>query len=249
MIEVENRTSLEKIPEELRLLVDEVVEVYKLVFGESLTAVYLAGSIPRGQFRAGKSDADFYAVIDEQRNLDLKKVFKEKLNELNKKWVQKGVTSIDGDVLYFNELKNDKNLRTAFILQTDAVCVYGKPIDLSFAVPESALDLATLMNKLAKIRLRKIENRLIEGTSQKKDIRRITKLTLRCAFGIALIEGALYTPEYSQYQIEIDKYVPELSENIKRLLALSNNSIPTQEMINIAKSAIDIAEKRGIKFL
>jgi predicted nucleotidyltransferase len=250
MLEINNDTSKENVPVELLILVDEVKAVYKQISGDKLVAIYLAGSIPRGQFRSGKSDADFYAIVNIPKNSDSVKAIKEKLLKLGKKWIQRGVTNVDSKILYLEEINHTKNRRTAFIIQTDAICIYGQPVDLSFSIPENVIDLATLMNKLAKIRLRKIENRLSSGLSQEKDIRRITKLTIRCAYGLALLAGAPYAPDYTIYQREIEKFVPELSEKIKRQIALSESSnIPTIEMVVIAHSIIKLAENKGIIFL
>jgi predicted nucleotidyltransferase len=249
MIEIKNDCSENNIPSELKTLISQVIEIYKNIFGDKLVAVYIAGSIPRGNFTKGKSDADFYAVVDIARDELHSEELSKNLANLELSWQGKGLTTIDGEVITTNEIHSLKKRRTAFILHTDSILIFGRKQNFMFAVPDSSKELATLLNGLAKKRLRKIEVRLAAGTSEAKDINRITKLTIRCAFGVALIRGATYSPAYKTYPAAISKYVPELTPVINSVLEESSNSkYPTSRMINAAEQAISLAEDLGVHF-
>lgn len=250
MMNIRNMCSEQQISIELRPLLNEAISLYRNIYRDSLVSLFLAGSIPRGDFVRGESDADFYAVIETDITRELESELRQKLSELSRVWRPHGITSVDGKSIKYNERHRRKNQRTMFILGTDSICIHGTQLKLDFAIPNTADELALMLNENAKKRLKNIDDRLQERRSNSKDIQRIVKLTKRCAFGVALLRGASYSPKHRLYPGVIKQYVPELSTQVDDLLMLSDtNAYPTSEMVNIARKVILFAEGSGLRMV
>ncbi len=59
-----NPTSFEKVQEEWRPVIHDVVEMYKTLYGEHLKNVYIRGSVAKGEAVKDVSDIDTFAYVD-----------------------------------------------------------------------------------------------------------------------------------------------------------------------------------------
>ena len=59
-----NPASLDKIQDEWKPMINEVVEVYKKQFGNNLKNVYIRGSVAKGEAIKNISDLDTFAYVD-----------------------------------------------------------------------------------------------------------------------------------------------------------------------------------------
>lgn len=78
-------------------VLDEVAAVSERDFAEEVTAVYVSGSVARGDFTPGRSDIDLYVVLDD-RNARIEEQYRNALGELEDEYLAE-LQQVDPDAL------------------------------------------------------------------------------------------------------------------------------------------------------
>ncbi|HET9850514.1 MAG TPA: hypothetical protein VFP35_02745 [Candidatus Saccharimonadales bacterium] len=207
---VKNEASLDKLDDPQKKAVQQLIDMSlanKDISGE-LVAVYLVGSLPRGEFEPGISDFNFYLIT--HRKIEW---------EMNEFPLQ--VIAIDEEAFMSKRHKKDR-----FICWSDGVLIHGKALDLKekdFPRPGSAL--CILLNEGYIERLEAIKTQL--ENVKEDDVATIRRLTLRAIkimfdfdYGVAMANKPYYTAsrakkiEYTKQAFKDHKRTNEL----KRLM-------------------------------
>ena len=122
-----NPASLDKIQEQWKPVVDEIVEVYKSQYGEHLKSVYVRGSVAKGQAVENISDIDSFCYTDIAED------------DSSSDWEQKARNEIKTKFPFVEgvELSNRQlpKVRIKGIFLNQSICVYGEPIEISKIKP------------------------------------------------------------------------------------------------------------------
>lgn len=78
-------------------VLDEVAAISEREFTEEVTAVYVSGSVARGDFTPGRSDIDLYVVLNE-RNSRIEEQYRDALDELEEEYLAE-LQQIEPDAL------------------------------------------------------------------------------------------------------------------------------------------------------
>lgn len=201
--DIENKTSISKIPPELTDIIDTFIEFNKTFFKEKLVSIYLTGSVPRGQFMPGSSDINFIIVT----NFDTHGV------------LPKGINPIF-DVRFFGEKEflAEENKKWRFICWSDGLVIYGKSIIFNkkeFPKPGTLLTL--LLNRGFIEELERIKTEVSElKNPSKREMRsyslRVVKMMLDFGFGVAMANK----PIYMSSRKEKIQYVKEMFPSAQR---------------------------------
>jgi predicted nucleotidyltransferase len=227
-------------------LSEQVVGLLVDCYKDELESVYLAGSLRRGDFIPNKSDADYYVVVQSTHNdKERRGEISRHAQKLSDVWSGEGIVSVDITVIPRDQLSATTNSRTAFIIALDSDLIWGKRQDLGWVAARSSAQLAVVFNQRARRRLASIMRRNTEGRVAHKDMQRVKKIGLRCAYGVAMLRGASYNPDYHHYSKTVSNLVPELTDQV----AILENGETLQDKLYAADAIIDFADQQGIPML
>lgn len=213
-----NEQSPSVIPSNVAVILDDVINELVRICGSSLSAVYLEGSVGRGDFRPGKSDIDIVAILSSPLTPQ---------KDTIRNRIRPGIAAryagqiLDISMPLLSEI--DANLRTQFILATDGLLLHGQTY-----VPASPLPVT--YQEVVRILAVPLLSRVDEAhgaidaidRGESVDVARVSrwfsKQVLRLAFGIALLRGAEYSSRLSDAADAIEDVVPELGGIAKDLM-------------------------------
>jgi predicted nucleotidyltransferase len=121
-----NPTSREKIQEEWKPLIEDIIEIYKKIFGEKLVNVYLRGSVAKGEAVSGISDIDTWAYVELPENEIKNDWTKSYEEELTQKYPFVRGIELGGEPVTNHTDKGD------IIFLNQSLCIFGEP----FKVPK-----------------------------------------------------------------------------------------------------------------
>jgi uncharacterized protein len=223
-----NPASIDKIQPELWQVINRVIELYKSACGDDLSAVYIRGSVPRGNFIAGISDIDTFAVVEDGSKFDGVSDLREFIK-----------TEFDGLKAEIG-LYDFVNLALPKLLN-QSVCVFGEALD----VPKIHVGDLTINV------LRSLESRLDEARENLRDAENendIKMVRVWCAwimkqmvrYGAELVKprSGKYTRDLYYCWKVFAEFYPEHSDSMYACLELAIN--PTTDQAEIEKVLEDI---------
>lgn len=246
-------SSIELIRPLYRELLQQLIEMARERFGENLLAVWLMGSIGRGQEQPGISD------------LDLELILRQAGTEADEAWADELADSLlpsypelvklDLGLLPQTELLDPEALRLRFILRSDGLCLYGDntlPTDDDW-MPGIAL--ARLLNSRYRERLDEIRHCLEEPDADERAnpqhvaecVRWYAKQALRLSLGLAMCKAPVYARgihEVAQLAAETLPNQAELIEEaLSQYLQPVNDPEAALSWLSRVSSLADIADR------
>ncbi len=219
-----NPASAEKVQEKWKPLIEDIVDVYKNLYGEKLKNVYIRGSVAKGEAVEGVSDIDTFAYVD---------LSKEELNESNinrevRKHIEEKydfVEDIEMGAYPLSEISNDS------IILNQSLCVYGEPISVQKLKvgKEMAIHSPSFHN-----RLKWFENFLIKDENDeeiKKGCVWLMKGLLRVGFELTMERSQKYTRDLYRCYETFAEYYPEKEAEMRDVLDLALNPIADKKKI------------------
>jgi len=218
-----NPTSLEKIQEEWKPVVDDIVEAYKSHFGEKLKNVYIRGSVAKGEAIKNISDVDSFSYIDLPRDSIDTEWKEEARSKIEKKY-----PFIEGAELMCRPFAI-AHMNIVFLNQS--VCVYGE----SIAVPK------VKPGKDMMFHIPNLESRavLLEEKFQKADSEESIKSAcvwfakdmLRTGFELTMERSQKYTRDLYRCYETFAEYYPEKEPEMREVLDLALNPTADKKKI------------------
>lgn len=218
-----NPASKDKIDPQWNVVLDEVVLAYQELFGDKLVAVYVRGSVAKGQAIEGVSDVDCFAYVktaegelDRQSVRELEKRLNEKFLFVQK--VEMGVEPVayaTDDQFWIGQ----------------AALLFGKDLFTT----KTKLDSEIIqhlkgINQISK----KIETKLSRELSEEKIEDLCTwmcKQYLRAGIELCLSRSGKYSRDLYRCWETFSEYYPEQSDNMKEVLYLALNPTSDKEKI------------------
>lgn len=234
--------SFENIPSDLIGLGDDIREVSEKVYGEWV-AINWHGSIPRGDFVYGESDADFTIITKDALPEGHQEMRRSLLDELALKWSERGVAKLDVIAVPLEELHEDFRRNVLFFCYSDGINIEGsKDLDLSFVLPETSQDLVQLLNKKYALW---VEAAKEEGGEVPSLVEQLRKRTIRAIYSKAMLQGAPYVRGWRTYGNNLTKYADQYSELYSRLI---EGTVDFNDLLASAELIRDELERSGVLF-
>lgn len=222
---VVNPASAEKIQEEWQPLINDIIDLYKKSFGNSLRNVYIRGSVAKGEAIPGVSDIDTFSFVD---------LTEDEISESLKKDADKSLLTkypfVTGVELGAQPFDNHKQ-KDDIIFLNQSLCVYGEALEVPKLKPGREMVVHALnINK----NMDWLHN-FLEKEQTQEEVKNscvwIMKGLLRSGCEIVMERSQKYTRDlYPCFEI-FSEYYPEKEEEMKEVLHLSLN--PTSDKIKI----------------
>lgn len=222
-----NPASPEKIGNEWKPVVDDIVEAYKSHFGENLHSVYVRGSVAKGDAVSGISDIDTFGYA----NLPKDQIKTDWVSDFEKELKQK-YPFVQGFEISVDPTEDAPNDR---ILLLQSACVFGT--DLSKEMPKVKVGKETLGHVYSFRKNLAWFDEWAQKPQETEEIRNsctwLMKRFLRTGLELTMERAGLYTRDlYPSYKAFAD-YYPDKADEMKEALYLAIN--PTDDLDVIKK--------------
>lgn len=215
-----NPSSLDKIQADWQPLVDEIVDIYKDKYGDKLIAVYIRGSVAKGQAIKGVSDIDTLAYVELAKSDITYDWIEDSEKELMKQFSFTTGVELGADPM--EDVESDQ------FLLNQAVCVWGKELQhKQFKLEKDVLRHCQHFERTMNWFDKKIEKGFPEDEVGQSCVW-LCKQILRTAMELCVIRSGKYSRDlYRCWEVFTEQY-PEQADNMKNVLYLSLN--PTTDL-------------------
>lgn len=205
-----NPASLEKIQEEWKPVIKDIVAAYKEHFGEKLKNVYIRGSVAKGEAVKNISDIDSFCYVDLPReavDTDWEDSAESKIEEK--------YPFIEGAEFMSRPLAiGPMNI----ILLNQSVCVYGEPINVRKVKPGKDMMMhIPNLNKRIGLLQGKLDN-AVSKESIKSACVWFAKDILRTGFELVMERVGKYTRDLYLCYKTFAEYYPEKEPEMREVL-------------------------------
>lgn len=217
-----NTASREKIQEEWKPVVEDIIDAYKRLYGEHLKHVYIRGSVAKGEAVKGVSDIDAFAYVDMARETVRKLSTREMREEIEQKY--SFLVEVEMGVYPLTDAQNHP------IILNQSACVYGEPFDVPRLKPGRymAIHAPGFHKRLAWFeKFLSDESRSQEGIE--KDCVWLMKGLLRAGFELTMEREHTYTRDVYRCYEMFAKYYPEKEQEMREVLDLVLNPTSDKE--------------------
>lgn len=228
-----NPTSKEKIQENWKAVIDDLIELYKKTYGDKLKSVYIRGSVAKGEAVDGISDLDSFAYVDlSKEEISGNKSYKEGRKGVEEKYPF--VESVEFEGCPLEAAKDDT------VLLNQSLCVYGEPEQYPKLKTgkEMAIHAPTFHN-----RFKWFEEFSSEEHSEERNKEVcvwLMKGLLRTGFELVMERSKKYTRDLYPCYEGFSKYYPEKESEMKEVLHYALN--PTGDINKIKVIQEDIGQ-------
>ena len=206
-------------------LLSELIQAAIDYFGEQLLAVYLLGSIGRGQEQIGSSDLDLEWVLDHKATESEQLWAKELSEQVLSNWPD--LLKIDLDLLALETLQAPESKRLRFIFASDGIQLWGQKILSESETWQAGPELAWLLNShfrwARSTVLESLHNPTLEEQKNPRHVAEcqhwISKQALRLGLGLAMCKHPVYTRTVAEMPSLIGSILPELSDLMQSVYA------------------------------
>jgi predicted nucleotidyltransferase len=213
--DVVNRSSVDKIPASLKKLLDALIVKIREDYKDDVAAVYLVGSLGRGEYEEGYSDINVYVIynIDEPSPQVLKE----------NSWVSLRVFTKA-------EFLSEQSKKYRVIAKADGVLLYGNDLVKDEKLPKAGLFLALILNDDILETLDEAK-RWMEGnpTASPMQIsrksRRLAKRLIDFVYGVVMGNKPHYTASRKERVEKILEAYPENKDVIETLMGISRHGV------------------------
>ena len=217
---VRNTCSRRNVGAPFAPLIPTAIDTYRRVFADSLTAIYLMGSVPRGEAIVGESDIDFVGLVDgDPTATGLEELATQETTLAHAYPV---VARVDLEAERLDTLSEFRR----FVLASDSICVYG---DTSLTQEYLDMERARLAELVtpdasALIEAYRAAVQRLDPVSNLNQIARYARVTgkdlLKCLRRVALLRGAPYEKSIGVIHQQVGLFAPVFGGLAGELYAL-----------------------------
>lgn len=188
-----------------------LTQLLQEVLGEDFLALYVTGSMARGDFNFGLSDVNIVIVIKRETEVS-KEEMRAHLEAPAKKW------GIPTDIQFYleSEFMGEGNERIRFICKTDGIQIFGSDLLKYEPLPNKSYRLVWMLNKDFKEKLAKHREWIeaqpsIDPSSRQAALvaRDLAKRAYRMAFGQVIGNHTVYATSFKDMRHLFLFYTPE----------------------------------------
>jgi hypothetical protein len=220
-----------KIHSRWQPLLSELIASARVYWGEKLLAVYLLGSIGRGQEQIGSSDLDLELVISHKAT-DADKAWADALSEQTLlAWPD--LLKIDLDLLPIDVLQAPESQRLRFIFASDGLQLWGQELLPPAEAWVPGPELAYLLNSHYAWARDEILRCLKAPTAEEQANPRhlaeclhwISKQALRLGLGLAMCQKPVYTRTVAEMPELAGQVLPEIKNLLEQIYTMYRNPL------------------------
>lgn len=241
---INNRSSYRNIPDNLKILGEEIAAIAEVVY-QDIIAINWHGSIPRGDFAPGESDADITIFIKNDFQDGHRDKRETMLDAIRSKWEDRGIVKLDVIAVPESQLHEDFRRNALFFCESDGIYLpnFGE-LDLKFTIPKTNLELVTLLNRYFQLWITDAKAGIPELT-EKQVYNQVWKRTYRAIYALAILGGAPYEQNWRLYPDLIQKKTPQ---HFGLIMPLMQKDIALNEIIKIAEEVSGLLKTKGLVF-
>ncbi len=213
-----NKCSFDKVIEPFKSMLEAIISDVKESFQEQTTAIYLVGSLGRGEFEEGYSDIDIYSIHNFEGNQG-QGIF------------ENGLLS----VRFFSrdEFLSDSSKKYRIIAKADGILLYGEDL-VRNEKPKAGLLLALTLNEDITETLNEAikwieENSKATPQSISEKSKQLAKCFIDFIYGAAMANKPHYTSSRVERVDRINEIFP-------------NNKTKTEMLVNVSRYGIENLE-------
>lgn len=196
----------------IRSLISEVVDSLVSIFGDKVSAVYLAGSYAQGNARP-ESDVDFYLVLHDEPTAAELHEFSNAQEDLNARWSLSHVYRVDIDLIVLPYTRKAESIRRRTIVQCTGHLLYGQPLSgdvtAQFTPGEIAAAFLEWHREYTPTLAVQDPSPLIRTFTR----RALAKYALRELEWMAVLHGAPISCTTGEFMGHIKQYIPEFTQD------------------------------------
>ncbi len=229
---LESKAHKDKIPNQWKPVLDDVVKVYVKHLGDSIHSIYVRGSIANGTAINSLSDVDTIAVLNSEIPQD-KLWVKDENSNLKLKY--DFITRVEFVFVEFSKIiDSNEEIKKQFILKTQSVCVFGDDLIPSLPDFKPTKEITCVMGHDFSTQLEKTRV-LIESLEDEKRLEReckyLMKDLIRTGFSLVIEKEQAYTRDlYPAYEL-FAKHFPEKEKQMFEALNLALNPTSDKEIL------------------
>jgi hypothetical protein len=188
----------------------KLAELLKETLGEDFVALYVTGSMARGEFKMGLSDVNMVIVLKDGTAIP-KEMLRTMVEAPAKQWH----VPVDTQVFLQSEFMDEQSARERFICKTDGVQIFGPDLLQHDSLPNKSYKLVWLLNsdfksKLAEYRAWIESQPSIPPSRLSAAVARdLAKRAYRMAFGQIIGNNTAYTSSLKEMRRLFQFYTPE----------------------------------------
>lgn len=213
--DVINRSSIDNIPEPHKGLLDELVVRIREKYKDQVIAIYLVGSLGRGEYEEGYSDINIYAVLNADDALG------QALREDDK-----------FSLMVFTQAQflSEQCRKYRIIAKADGILLYGTNLAKKEKLPKAGLLLALVLNDdiletLDKAKRWMEENLTTSPLEISKKSRWLAKRLIDFIYGVVISNKPQYTASRKERVEKILEMYPEDKNVIETLIGISRYGV------------------------
>ena len=226
---ISNSNSFENIPEFHKELLKGFARKVNEKYKDAIEAIYLVGSLGRGEYEEGYSDVNIYVILSEDKTL--KNTTEEVVNlspygeELSVKVFSKSY--------FFSE----KCQKYRVIVKADGTLIYGTDLIKAEEMPKAGLFTALILNddildELDEAKKWMEENPAFAAFEISKKSKKLAKRFIDFIYGVVMSNKPQYTSSRAERVVKINKMWPENKNMLETLLSVSKYGVGTLESFN-----------------
>ena len=227
--------SLDKVTEQFKPIVDDVLTTVVKDFSSELESVYLYGSIATGKAIEGKSDLDILIVLKEKASKELGAEISALENRLTEKYasmlrgVGLAVTNID-------EVKSETEASGLMcFIKHLCVCIYGNDLARNVSAFKPTKEVANGFSSDFSDKLEAFKKKLATTTLSEDEMKTqsqaFAKRMIRTSFSLVIPRSQSWTTDLKKSTDTFSYYYPEKAKEIRVALQWSEEgSADVQEV-------------------
>ncbi len=234
---IKNVYSHEHIQPEFKSVVDYIVTELTRRLPNQIEAIFLYGSVPRGNAVFGKSDLDLSIVLKSAITEKCRQVFKSLSLRVAKSHPE--ISKLDIDPGYIDEIMQPKEMyHWQFWLRHCCCFIWGNNLSQYFPLQRPSIEIAKALNSDLPTFLDQMASKF-EIMNADEICKVIGKKLLRTAYYlVAEKDGSWYTNLGQCYQVAT-QYYPDQHDDIKMAYEMASGSFVSKEQ------AIQLFERLG----
>lgn len=222
---ISNSSSFEIVPEFHKELLKGFIRNVNEKYEDAIEAIYLVGSLGRGEYVKGYSDVNIYIIFSEDKPLEEVVTLGHYGEELSVKVFSKSY--------FFSE----KCQKYRIIVKADGTLIYGADLIKAEEMPKAGLFTALILNadildELEEAKKWMEENPAASALEISKRSKKLAKRFIDFIYGVVMSNKPQYTNSRAERVVKINEMWPENKNKLEKLLSVSKCGVGTLESFN-----------------